>query len=240
MAWTPNARMLVLEQALLGVEDLALPAEVVDDLRDRHAVYLVPGRDDRRALGLAVRDVARRAGAEQVVELLLRHRRAVAARRRPWVSPCGCPRVTEVSADRRRVNLPKGVCGARVVQDHVGGLLGDHVDGAGDEEARDAREHRGIDHAQAAACRARERRCRARRRASRGADRARARRVVAPGGVAHVVGQRLVARRPRRRARAPRRSVRSRSAARSCGARSGSPRPRPAGRRRRASLPSSK
>ena len=86
-----------------------------------------------------------------------------------------------------------------------------------------ARKHRGVDDAQAARAVHRERRCRAPPPSSLGADRARARRMVAPGGVAHVLGDRVRRCRPRLRARAPRRSGRLRSAAPSAAARSGSP-----------------
>src|SRR5205823_1505855 len=77
-------------------------------------------------------------------------------------------------------------------KDDVGRLLGDHIDRAGDEKPRDPRKDRGIDDAQ-----------------TRGAiypevavqhpaigprpDRTAARGMVAPGAVAHEIGQRLVA-----------------------------------------------
>ena len=86
--------------------------------------------------------------------------------------------------------------GASVVQDRIGGLLGDDVDGAGDEEARDAREHRRVDDAQAARAADAKGAVEHGAGVAVGADRARARRVVAPGGVANVVGERRVARRP--------------------------------------------
>src|ERR1700722_4912276 len=63
---------LVLQETLLGVEHLALPAEQIDDFRDTRRVHR-PGRDDGRALGRAIGDVARRTRLKQVVQLRLRH-----------------------------------------------------------------------------------------------------------------------------------------------------------------------
>src|SRR6266404_1226413 len=63
----------VLERAALGVEDFPLPAKVIDDLCDRLTVF-GSRCDDRRAGGGAVRNVARRARTEQIVELALGHR----------------------------------------------------------------------------------------------------------------------------------------------------------------------
>src|SRR5208283_3043414 len=63
---------LVAEKSGLGVEDLALPGEDVDDRRDLGAEH-GSRRDDRRACGLAVRNRASVMSAEQGVEFGLRH-----------------------------------------------------------------------------------------------------------------------------------------------------------------------
>src|SRR5678816_1877354 len=94
-------------------------------------------------------------------------------RRRPWITPCGCPR------SRRRCRRALARLGAGALQDRFGGLLGHDVDGADDEEAGDAREHRRVDDPQTP------------RAADANAvlDSAfRVRGMVSPGGVAHVVG----------------------------------------------------
>ena len=72
------------------------------------------------------------------------------------------------------------------------GLFGDHVDGAGDKEARDARKHRGVDHPQPLGAVHAEV---AAQHAAAGArsDRAGAGRVVAPGAAAHEVLELVVA-----------------------------------------------
>src|SRR5262245_10261237 len=55
------------------------------------------------------------------------------------------PALTLLTSRDREVSGARGVR-----EDHVGRLLADHVDGADDEQAGDAREHRGVDHAEPA------------------------------------------------------------------------------------------
>src|SRR5262245_537393 len=78
-----------------------------------------------------------------------------------------------------------------VGEDHLGRLLGDHVHGADDEEARDLREHGGVDDAQARRATDTEVGVQDRHWIVPPADRARARGVVPPGIVAHELLQRL-------------------------------------------------
>src|SRR5512142_1612688 len=60
----------VFQHSFLGIEHLALPGEVVDECGDLPAVAS-PGGDNRRAVGLAIGNIARSAVGEKLVELRL-------------------------------------------------------------------------------------------------------------------------------------------------------------------------
>ena len=92
-------RDLVEQLALVGVEDLPLPRDEVNDF-GRDLRELAAGRDDHRSAAFASGDLARRARAEQLVEFLLRTCRA--SRRHVGILVTSNSNRSQVSSRRTR------------------------------------------------------------------------------------------------------------------------------------------